>query len=160
MHIYIGIFDFLFWRIIAFQHCVSFCCMMNWSATCIQTSPPFWTSLPPLEAITEHRAELPVLYAWSWTHVNPSLPLHHPPLPAPCSQVRSDICIATFLPCKEVHLYRFSRFHILVLIYDICFSLSDLLHSVWQTLGPPASLQNDPISTRLLCPMGFPRQDY
>ena len=28
-----------------------------------------------------------------------------------------------------VHLYYFSRFHICVLIYDICFSLSDLLHS-------------------------------
>ena len=31
------------------------------------------------------------------------------------------------LPCKWYHL---SRFHIYVLIYDICFSLSDLLHSV------------------------------
>ena len=27
------------------------------------------------------------------------------------------------------------------LTYDICFSLSDLLYSVWQTLGPPMSLQ-------------------
>ena len=29
------------------------------------------------------------------------------------------------------------RFHIHVLIYNICFSLSDLLHSVWQTLVHP-----------------------
>ena len=29
--------------------------------------------------------------------------------------------------------YHFSRFHIYVLIHDICFSLSDLLHSVWQS---------------------------
>ena len=29
-----------------------------------------------------------------------------------------------------VHLYHFSRFHIYALIYHICFSLSDLLHSV------------------------------
>ena len=28
-----------------------------------------------------------------------------------------------------------------MLAYGICFSLSDLLHSVWQTLGPPTSLQ-------------------
>ena len=38
--------------------------------------------------------------------------------------------VSLFLPCKLVHLYRFSRFHIYVLIYGICFSLSDLLHSV------------------------------
>ena len=35
-----------------------------------------------------------------------------------------------FLSCKPVHLYHFSRFHIYALIYDICFSLSDFLHSV------------------------------
>ena len=28
-----------------------------------------------------------------------------------------------------------------MLAYGICFSLSDLLHSVWQTLGPSTSLQ-------------------
>ena len=35
----------------------------------------------------------------------------------------------------------FSRFHISVLIYDICFSLSDLLQSVWQSLDSSMSLQ-------------------
>ena len=40
------------------------------------------------------------------------------------------------LPCKFVCLYHFSRFHIYALIYDICFFLSDLLHSERQTLGP------------------------
>ena len=38
--------------------------------------------------------------------------------------------VSLFLPCKPVHLYHFSRFHIYALTYDICFSLSDLLHSV------------------------------
>ena len=38
--------------------------------------------------------------------------------------------VSLFLPCKLVHLYHSSRFHIYALIYDICFSLSDLLHSV------------------------------
>ena len=38
--------------------------------------------------------------------------------------------VSQLLPCKQVHLYHFSRFHIHALIYDICFSLSDLLHSV------------------------------
>ena len=35
----------------------------------------------------------------------------------------------------------FSRFHIYALTYDICFSLSDLLHSVWQSLHPSMSVQ-------------------
>ena len=38
-------------------------------------------------------------------------------------------------------LYHFAKFHIYALIYDICFSLSDLIHSEWQSLGPPMSLQ-------------------
>ena len=29
------------------------------------------------------------------------------------------------LPCKYVHQHQLSRFHIYVLIYNICFSLSD-----------------------------------
>ena len=49
--------------------------------------------------------------------------------------------VSQFLPCKLVHLYHFSRFHIYSLIYDICFSLSDLLHSVWQSLDPSTYLQ-------------------
>ena len=35
-----------------------------------------------------------------------------------------------------MYLYHFSTFHIYSLAYSICFSLSDLLHFVWQTLGP------------------------
>ena len=49
--------------------------------------------------------------------------------------------VSQFLPCKLVHLYHFSRFHIYALIYDICFSLSDLLDSVWQSLDPSTSQQ-------------------
>ena len=48
--------------------------------------------------------------------------------------------VSQFLPCKLVHLYHFSRFHIYALIYDICFSLSDLFHSVWQSLDLSTSL--------------------
>ena len=63
---------------------------------------------------------------------------HFPPL---VSIHLFSTSVSLFLPCKLVHLYHFSRFHIYVLIYDICFSLSDLLHSVWQSLGPSTSLQ-------------------
>ena len=48
------------------------------------------------------------------------------------------------LHCRQM-LYHLSyqgspRFYIYVLICNICFSLSDLLHSVWQTLRPPTSV--------------------
>ena len=39
--------------------------------------------------------------------------------------------------CFLTHLYHFSRFHIYALMH---FSLSDLLHSVWQSLSPSTSL--------------------
>ena len=77
-----------------------------------------------------------------------NLPIHHTTHP-PCNHhflplvsIRLfSTSVSLFLPCKRVHLYHFSRFHIYALIYDICFSLSDLLHSVWQSLDPSTSLQ-------------------
>ena len=36
-----------------------------------------------------------------------------------------SISASPFLPCKYVHQYHFSRFHMYALIYCICFSLSD-----------------------------------
>ena len=68
----------------------------------------------------------------------PPPPCHFPPL---VSIRLFSTSVSLFLPCKLVHLYHFSRFHIHALIYDICFSLFDLLHSVWQSLGPSTSLQ-------------------
>ena len=50
------------------------------------------------------------------------------------------ICVS-ISALQTVYLYHFSRFHIYALIYSICFSPSDLLHSVWQSLGPSTSLQ-------------------
>ena len=49
--------------------------------------------------------------------------------------------VTLFLPSKQVHLYHFSRFYIYVFIYDTCFSLPDLLHSVWQTLRQSTAQQ-------------------
>ena len=57
----------------------------------------------------------------------PPPPRHFPPL---VSIRFFSTSVSQFLPCKPVHLYHFSRFHIYVLTYDICFSLSDLLNSV------------------------------
>ena len=68
----------------------------------------------------------------------PPPPHHFPPL---VSIGLFSTSVSLFLSCKPVHLYHSSRFHIYALIYDICFSLSDLLHSVWQSLDPSMSLQ-------------------
>ena len=86
-------------------------------------------------------------YTHQCIHADPHLPIHHtttiprrrfPPLVSICLFSTS---VSLFLPCKLVILYHFSRFHIYALIYDICFSLSDLLHSVWQSLAPTTSQQ-------------------
>ena len=48
--------------------------------------------------------------------------------------------VSLFLLCKYVHLYCFSRFHIYVLIHDICFSFSHF--TMYDSLlGPSTSLQ-------------------
>ena len=56
-----------------------------------------------------------------------------PPLPrfSPLGSIHLfSTSVSLLLPCKPVHLYHFSRFHLYALIYDNGFSLSDLLHSV------------------------------
>ena len=75
-----------------------------------------------------------------------SLNLSHPLLPLPVSTVCS--LRLQFCSCLAnlVYLCYFSRFHIYLYIYtwmyvNICFSFSDLIHFVWQTLGSSTSLQ-------------------
>ena len=85
-------------------------------------------------------------YTHQCIHVNPNLAIHHTTPTRWCFPPLVSIClfsasVSLFLPCKPVHLYLFSRFHICALICDICFSPSDLLHSVWQSLDPSTSLQ-------------------
>ena len=53
-----------------------------------------------------------------------------PPIPQVCS-LPLQIPILPFKYPSNAHLYHLSRFHVYMLIYDICFSLSDLLYSVW-----------------------------
>ena len=123
--------------------------------SCMYTYIPSLLDLPPTPLnpthLGHHRApswapyaiqQVPTrypFYTWQWTYVNPNLPIHPPP---PSESTRPFPTSASlFPPCKYVHLYHFSRFQIYALIYDICFSLSDLLHSVWQSLGPSTSLQ-------------------
>ena len=53
-----------------------------------------------------------------------------------------SVCLCLYFCFANKMIYTiFSRFHTYALSYDICFSLSDLLHPVWYSLGPSTSLQ-------------------
>ena len=73
---------------------------------------------------------LSILYIVVYICQSQSPDLSHFPHPPLVSIRLFSTSVSLFLPYKLAHLYHFSRFHIYVLIYDICFSLSDLLHSV------------------------------
>ena len=65
------------------------------------------------------------------------------PSPSPYPQVHSLVGLHLYsrlAPRFSWPIFFFFRFHIYVLAYSICFSLSDLFHSVWQSLGPSTSL--------------------
>ena len=102
--------------------------------------------IPPLQVITKNRADLPVLWGcfplaiyFTFGSVYMSMPLSHivPAYPSPSLPVSSSpfsTSASLFRSCPQVlqnHFFSvFFRFHIYVLAYGICFSLSDLLHSV------------------------------
>ena len=99
--------------------------------------------IPPLQVDTKHGADLPVLCGcfplviyFTFGSVYMSMTLSHfvpaYPSPFPCPQVHS-LCLRLY-SCPAPRFFRtiffFFRFHIYVLAYGICFSLSDLLHRV------------------------------
>ena len=75
-----------------------------------------------------------LFYILQRVYVNPNFPIH-PTLPPGVHTFVLCICvsISAFQLCPSAPFF-FFRFHIYALIYDICFSLSDLLHSVGQSL--------------------------
>ena len=88
---------------------------------------------------------LPTSYLFYIGSIYLSMPLSHfisaYPSHFPCPQVHSLHLHHYSYPVPRFFItffFFFFRFHIYVLAYGICFSLSDLLHSVWQTLGPSA----------------------
>ena len=96
--------------------------------------------MPPLQVVTKHRPDLPVLCGYSplatyftFGSVYMSMPLSHfvtaYPSPSPCPQVHSlvGLCLYSHLtPRFFMTSFFFSlRFQIYVLAYSICFSLSD-----------------------------------
>ena len=57
-----------------------------------------------------------------------TLSIHLTPYFLPASRAISlfSVSVSLLRLCKEVYQYDISRFHVYVLVYDICFSLSDL----------------------------------
>ena len=116
------------------------------SAVGLLMSPPTWTSLPPSPPSHPSRL-LPSPSLSSLSHVanshwlsvlhmvmyvsmlfSPYLP-HSPSSPTSCVHKSIlNVCIS-IAALQIVHQYHLSRFHIYALVYGICFSLSDLLHS-------------------------------
>ena len=95
--------------------------------------------IPALSVITEHRAELSSLHYTAASH---QLPVSHMAVYT-CQRVSRNLrplsilsvfpssfstSVSLFLLYKRIHQDHFSRFHVYASIYDICFSLSDLLH--------------------------------
>ena len=97
--------------------------------------------IPPLQVIAKHRADLPVLcccfplanyFTFGSVYMSMLLSLR-PSFPLPMSSSPFSLSASLFLPCNQVHqqiFFFFFRFHIYVLAYGICFSLSDLPNSV------------------------------
>ena len=71
---------------------------------------------------------------------SPNSSHHHPPPLSPLGVHTFVLYICVSIPALQTGS-SVPFFHIYVLIYDVCFSLSDLLHSVWHSLDPSTSLQ-------------------
>ena len=86
-------------------------------------------------------------YTHQCIHINPNLPIHPtttttPPPLFPLGVHTFFLCFCFSISVLQTgSSVPFSGFHIYALIHDICFSLSDLLHSVWQSLDASTSLQ-------------------
>ena len=85
----------------------------------------------------------PTSYLFYIGSIYKAMPLSHfiPAYPScsPCPQVHS-LCLHLY-SCPAPGFFRTNFFFIHMLAYGVCFSLSNLLHSVWLTLGPSTSLQ-------------------
>ena len=116
------------------------------SAICIHISPPLLdlpsTHYPSHSSpSSQSRVEFPVLYSrfplaiyfkQGSVFMSNLISQFIPPSSLTPHLATYPLCmsVSLFLPCKQTHLYHLSRLHTYVLTYYICFSLSDLLHSV------------------------------
>ena len=134
------LFFFIFnWRIVTILFVSAI--LQHGSAVGIHMSSPSWTSLPPpTPSDSSILSQSPGLSSLSHT-VNPHwrsilhmllyVSMLLSPLVPPSPSYPPHTCpLCLHLHCcKEFHQYHLSRFHIYASIYDICLSLSDLLHT-------------------------------
>ena len=133
------------WRITVLQYCDSVCIHQHESATGIHEPPPWGTpptslATPTLQVITEQRLwvpspsiKLPLAISFTYGNLYASVLFSQatPPSPSPTeSKNLFFMSVSPLLPCTSHHWFHLSRFHIYVLIHDICLSLSELLHFV------------------------------
>ena len=88
-------------------------------------SLPLTLPIPPLQVVTKHRADLPVLcssfplaiyFTFGRVHMSMLLSYFVPASPShPVSSILFSTSASLFLPCHQVHHYRFFRFHICAL---------------------------------------------
>ena len=100
--------------------------------------PPFL--LPPSQVIAEPRlgslcfiatSHGYPFYPWWCIYKYADAAFSIPPILSPTGSTSLfSTSVSSFLPCKQVHQYYYSRIHRYVFIHNVCFSLSDLLHSV------------------------------
>ena len=93
--------------------------------------PPTYSSRLSQRTVFElpvlHRSfQLAVCFTYCNGHVSALLSQFAPPSPSPTvSTSLSSVSVSLFLPCKQLHQYHLSGFHIHVLIYNTCLSLSN-----------------------------------
>ena len=134
---------------VTLQCCIDFCCRAKWiSYTYID--PLFWISFP---FRPPQRTEESPLWSTVGSHLLSSLytvstvcicqcqspNLSHPAFPRLGPYICSLCLCFYFCFANRFICTVFSRFHIYVLLYNICFT--DLLDFVWQFIGPSMSMQ-------------------
>ena len=128
------------------------------SAIIAHIFPPSWASFPCPHPIPSRSSQWAKLGSLLYSNFSPAIHfthgnVHMSRLPSPFIPLAPSPTVSTspfsmsaspFLPCREIHRYHFYRFHVYTLIYDICFSLSDLLHSYTLFLKATGSPEVNP----------------
>ena len=118
--------------------------------------------IPPLYVVTKQWADLPVLWACFPLAINFTLggvymstahfhfvPAY--PSPSLCPQVHYlRLCLYSCPTPRFIRTFFLFRFHIYVLAYGICFSLSDFTSPVWLTLVRSTEIQITQLKKKII----------